>query len=87
MIIGNKTTGHESTKPGSGRQVSVLLRTSELAYPEVCGKFRNSRPHRHLHVKKPQVEALSLTRVLGISDICRIPPDTALDKDLIARGD
>lgn len=87
MIIGNKTTGHESTKSGSGRQVSVLPRTSEHANTKVCGKFRNPRPHCHLHVKKPQVEALSLTRVLGISDICRILPDTALDKDLITRGD
>lgn len=87
MIIGNKSTGHESTKSGSGRQVSVLPRTSELANTKVCGKFRNPRPHCHLHVKKPQVEALSFTRVFGISDICRKLPDTALDKDLITRGD
>lgn len=29
MVFGNKTAGHESTKPGSGLQISVLPRTSE----------------------------------------------------------
>lgn len=30
MVFGNKTAGHESTKPGSGRQISALPRTSEI---------------------------------------------------------
>lgn len=45
---------------------------------EVCGKFRNPRAHRPFHVKKPQVEALPLSSVVGISRICRILPDWAL---------
>ena len=31
MVFGNKTAGHESTKPGSGRQISVLPRTFEIS--------------------------------------------------------
>lgn len=39
---------------------------------EVCGKFWNFRAHRSFHGKKPQVEALLLSGVLGMSRICRI---------------
>lgn len=41
---------------------------------EVCGKFRDSRAHRPLHVKKQQVEALPLSGVVGMSRIYRILP-------------
>ena len=43
----------------------------------VCGKFRNPRAHCPFHKKKPQVEALSLSGVAGMSGICRILLDFA----------
>lgn len=42
---------------------------------EVCGKFRNPQAHRPFHEQKPQVDALTLSSVVGISRICRILPD------------
>ena len=46
-------------------------------FPEVCGKFWDSRAHRPFREKKPQVEALRNSNVLGMFDICRILPDLA----------
>ena len=54
---------------------------------EVCGKFRNLGPHCPLRVKKPQVEALPFSGVLGISDICRILPEITSRGGLPTRGD
>lgn len=39
---------------------------------EVCGKFRNPRACRPFHEKKSQVEALSLSSVVGMARNCRI---------------
>ena len=41
---------------------------------EVCGKFWNPRAHRPFRAKKPQVEALLLSGMVGMSRICRILP-------------
>lgn len=41
---------------------------------EVCGKFWDSRAHRHFRVKKQQVEALRHSGVLGMFRICRVFP-------------
>lgn len=41
---------------------------------EVRGKFWNPRAHRCFRAKKPQVEALLLSGVVGMSSICRILP-------------
>ena len=73
-VFSNKTAGRGSSKPGPGRQCPVLPRTSELLKTEVCGKFRNTRPHRPFRAKKPQVDALSLLHALSIFKICRILP-------------
>lgn len=43
---------------------------------EVCGKFRNPRPHRPFGAKKPQVEALMCSSVVNKSEFCRILPDS-----------
>ena len=43
-----------------------------------CGENRNSRAHRPFHETKPQIDALSLSGVAGMSRICRILPDWAL---------
>ena len=45
--------------------------------PEVCGKFRKPRAHRLFRVKKQQVEALSLSDVVGMLGFCRILSDLA----------
>mgnify|MGYP007062401229 CR=1 FL=1 len=45
---------------------------------EVCGKFWNPRAQWLFHEKKPQVEALSLSSVVGMSRICRMLQDWAL---------
>lgn len=73
-LFGNKTAGRVAAKLGSGRQISDYPLTSGWRFAEVCGKFRNLRAYRPFRAKKPQVEALSLRRVLGIFDICRILP-------------
>ncbi|MEO2540260.1 hypothetical protein ABG983_09410, partial [Collinsella aerofaciens] len=46
--------------------------------PEVCGKFRNPRVRCPFYEKKPQVEAMSLYGMVGMSRICRILLDWAL---------
>lgn len=50
-------------------------RTSEKRLAEVCGKFWNLRAQRLFHEKKPQVEGLPLSSVVGMSRICRILPN------------
>lgn len=76
--FGNKTTGRGCLKQGPSRQISVFSPHFRKRSTEVCGKFRNPRAHRPFHVKKPQVEALLLSGVVGISTICRILQDWAL---------
>lgn len=43
-----------------------------------CGENRNSRAHRPFHETKPQIDALSLSGVAGMSRICRTLPDWTL---------
>ena len=43
---------------------------------EVCGKFRNPRPHSSFRTKKPQAEALACSGVISKSEFCRILPDS-----------
>ena len=43
---------------------------------EVCGKFRNSRPHRTFFAKKQRVEPLTYLCVVGKLIICRILSDS-----------
>lgn len=44
---------------------------------EVCGKFRNPRANRPFRGKKPQVEALPLSRTVARFLFSRIPPNFA----------
>ena len=55
---------------------SRFSRTSGIACRK-CGKSRNPRARRLLRAKKPQVEALRHSGVLGMFRICRILPNLA----------
>ena len=76
-IFANKTAGRGRVKPGLVGQ-SWISPHLKKRLAEVCGKFWNLRAQRLFHEKKPQVEVLLLSGVVGMPRIYRILPDWAL---------
>lgn len=60
----------EGVKPGLGPQISVLPRTFGSARRKYAANFGNLE-RTTIFMKKTQVEALSLSSVVGMSRICR----------------
>lgn len=60
-------------KHGSGRPILIFPALSDRR-TEVCSKIRKPRARRLFRVNNPQVEALPLSDVVDMPEICRISP-------------
>ena len=61
------------TSRSSGEPLSSVAWKS-AAFSEVCGKFCTYRAHRGFAITNPQVEHVIISRVVGLSEFCRILP-------------
>ena len=61
------------TSRSSGEPLSSVAWKS-AAFSEVCGKFSTYRAHRGFAITNPQVEHVIISRVVGLSEFCRILP-------------
>ena len=61
------------TSRSSGEPLSSVAWKS-ATFSEVCGKFCTYRAHRGFAITNPQVEHVIISRVVGLSEFCRILP-------------
>lgn len=71
-IVPNKTARRTALETGAWSTDLGFSPHFRKRSTEVYGKFRNPRAHCPFHEKKPQVKALSLSSVVGMSRICRM---------------